>query len=254
MRLLIGIVIFAGWLVISIKWYVCGIKELCDTETVIAEDTNAKKEVSGNFVFYPESDKPIVNEQSYKTKDSLLQLITQSNGSKLEIVGLYYTNEKDNDLGIKRAKNVYAKMFESIDTSNILVGKQIKEPDKMIPEKLFRGVEFYVQKGVMVHFTNNKYKTDLTTEQVENLKKLVDKSKKYQKHIVIEGHTDNVGSEKYNLILSKKRAEWIKKEVLNYGIDEQNIEIKAKGEEYPIATNDNEEGKQQNRRTKIIIN
>lgn len=256
MRILIGILMFAAWLGISINWYVCGIKELCDDkdQSTTKQPAIEAKEATGNYVFFPESDEPIVNEQSYKTRDSLLKLMQQNPDAKLEIVGLYYSNEQKENVGISRAKNVYSQMFQDIDSSNILFDTQAKQDQEMLPETLFKGILFDVQKQFVLNFATNQFKTNLQNEKLEELKKLIAKSKKHSKVIIIEGHTDNVGSDNYNLRLSKKRAEWMKKELLNYGVDKKDIEIQAKGEQYPISTNDTEEGKQQNRRVKIIMN
>lgn len=255
MRILIGILMFVVWLGVSIKWYVCGIKELCNNDQATAVEPATKaKEISGNYMFYPESDAPIVNEQSYKTRDSLFHLMQQNPDAKLEIVGLYYANEQKDGLGISRAKNVYSKMFQNIDSSKILFDAKIKQDEEVQPETLFKGILFDIQKQIVLNFANNQFKTDLQNKEMEELKKMVARSKKYSKIIIIEGHTDNVGSDNYNLALSKKRAEWIEKEMLNYGVDKKIIEIQAKGEKYPVSTNDTEEGKQQNRRVKIILN
>lgn len=256
MRILIGILMFAAWLGISINWYVCGIKELCDDKDQSTSEQPAieAKEATGNYVFFPESDDPIVNDQSYKTRDSLLELIQQKPDAKLEIVGLYYSNEQKENVGINRAKNVYSKMFQNVDSSKILFDSQAKQGEDMQSGTLFKGVLFDVQKQFILNFANNQFKTELQNEKIQELKKLIARSKKHSKIIIIEGHTDNVGSDNYNLRLSKKRAEWIKKEILNYGVDSKNIKIQAKGKKYPISTNDTEEGKQQNRRIKIIMN
>jgi OOP family OmpA-OmpF porin len=66
---------------------------------------------------------------------------------------------------------------------------------------------------------------------------------------VIEGHTDNVGAEIYNLKLSARRANSVAK-ILNerYGIDLERISAQSLGESQPIASNDTEAGRAKNRR------
>jgi OOP family OmpA-OmpF porin len=71
---------------------------------------------------------------------------------------------------------------------------------------------------------------------------------------VIEGHTDNVGTEEHNLVLSQKRAE----SVVNYlvdklGIDHSRLSAKGYGMSNPIADNSTEAGKQMNRRIQAVI-
>ncbi|MGH1472637.1 MAG: TolC family outer membrane protein [Cellvibrionaceae bacterium] len=71
---------------------------------------------------------------------------------------------------------------------------------------------------------------------------------------VIEGHTDSVGSEDYNLRLSQSRAETLKSVLVReYGISSSRLTAKGYGELVPIATNANEEGRRQNRRVLLVI-
>jgi OOP family OmpA-OmpF porin len=72
--------------------------------------------------------------------------------------------------------------------------------------------------------------------------------------IVIEGHTDNVGGKKYNLILSQKRAEAIKKVmVTKFKIDSTRIKAKGFGYSKPLASNSKKEGRQKNRRVEAAV-
>ena len=71
--------------------------------------------------------------------------------------------------------------------------------------------------------------------------------------IVIEGHTDNIGSESYNLTLSKKRATSVLNYLANKGIDKSRISIIGIGELRPIATNSTARGRALNRRTETFI-
>jgi OOP family OmpA-OmpF porin len=66
--------------------------------------------------------------------------------------------------------------------------------------------------------------------------------------IEISGHTDNVGNPKANKTLSLKRAQACKDYLVSRGIDPSRIEAVGYGDERPIASNDTEEGRQQNRR------
>lgn len=66
--------------------------------------------------------------------------------------------------------------------------------------------------------------------------------------IEISGHTDNVGNAKTNKALSAKRAEACRDYLISHGIDGSRIDAVGYGDERPIAPNDTEEGRQQNRR------
>jgi outer membrane protein OmpA-like peptidoglycan-associated protein len=69
----------------------------------------------------------------------------------------------------------------------------------------------------------------------------------------IAGHTDNVGDDNLNLVLSKKRAEALKSYLMSQGIEESRLLTLFYGETKPIATNDTPEGRQKNRRVEMKI-
>ena len=69
----------------------------------------------------------------------------------------------------------------------------------------------------------------------------------------ISGHTDNVGDDNGNLVLSKKRAEALRNYLVLSGIEESRLVVEYFGETKPIATNDTPEGRQKNRRVEMKI-
>lgn len=72
-------------------------------------------------------------------------------------------------------------------------------------------------------------------------------------NVEIQGHTDNTGAAEQNKVLSSKRAESVKKYLVNNGIADYRLTTKGYGSDKPIATNNTEEGKQKNRRIEFII-
>jgi len=71
--------------------------------------------------------------------------------------------------------------------------------------------------------------------------------------MVIGGHTDNIGSDEYNLTLSQKRAEAIKHYLVKeFEIAENRLLVKSYGESKPIADNEPDEGRAHNRRVEFI--
>ncbi len=69
----------------------------------------------------------------------------------------------------------------------------------------------------------------------------------------IAGHTDNQGSDEYNLILSKDRAEAVKTYLMNKGVSSTKLVTEYYGETKPIETNDTDEGRQKNRRVEMTV-
>ena len=72
-------------------------------------------------------------------------------------------------------------------------------------------------------------------------------------HIEIAGHTDNVGSEAYNLQLSEQRARTVFDYLVDNGIAKDRLTFKGYGFSVPIADNNTEEGRAQNRRTAFTV-
>lgn len=84
-----------------------------------------------------------------------------------------------------------------------------------------------------------------------NLKEIMAKNPDIK--VTVTGHTDNVGKAAMNLNLSKRRAENIKKMLVEKGIDGNRIQTFGKGETEPIESNDTEAGRAKNRRIEITI-
>ncbi len=71
--------------------------------------------------------------------------------------------------------------------------------------------------------------------------------------IFIEGHTDSDGPDDYNLALSDRRAKSVMRYLIDKGVAQDRLKAKGFGETQPIASNDTEEGKAQNRRVEFNI-
>ena len=101
---------------------------------------------------------------------------------------------------------------------------------------------------IVVEFDTNK--SDIKTKYDEDLNKLGTFLKEWPKAKgEISGHTDNVGTQKYNLKLSQRRAASVKKYLVDkFNIDPERLTTEGYGESKPIASNKTKAGKQQNRR------
>lgn len=97
-------------------------------------------------------------------------------------------------------------------------------------------------------------KAELKGGATSNLNKLAAFLNKYQdRTVTIEGHTDNVGSEDYNLGLSDRRAGSVKSYLVNQGVAAGRVTAAGMGKGSPVASNDSATGRQQNRRVEVII-
>ncbi len=71
--------------------------------------------------------------------------------------------------------------------------------------------------------------------------------------ILVEGHTDSVGSQAANEDLSRRRAEAVRNFLISQGVDKDRIRAEGLGSSRPIADNKSAEGRANNRRVEIVI-
>lgn len=69
----------------------------------------------------------------------------------------------------------------------------------------------------------------------------------------VEGHTDSVGAAAYNLTLSQARAEAVAAPMRGAGMGLSPDQVIGRGEDFPMSSNDSEEGRQDNRRVVVIV-
>nr|WP_324257968.1 OmpA family protein [Cellvibrio fontiphilus] len=124
-----------------------------------------------------------------------------------------------------------------------------REIDELNAKETERGL--VVTLGDMLFETGN---AQLTGNAFTNLEKLSSFLNKYpQRALVIEGHTDSVGSESSNQLLSQRRADSVRQYLLQQGIASTRLTAFGKGESYPVASNDSTSGRALNRRVEVII-
>ncbi len=90
-----------------------------------------------------------------------------------------------------------------------------------------------------------------STNELERLTKMLNDMPNLK--IEISGHTDNKGSANYNQVLSESRSKSVVDYLISKGIQADRLAFKGYGLTQPIASNDTEEGRQQNRRTEFKI-
>lgn len=95
----------------------------------------------------------------------------------------------------------------------------------------------------------------LKPEAQQALKNVVTQIKQKYPGSSIEsrGHTDSVGSDDYNMALSNRRAESVKRYLVSQGLEENRIKTVGFGETVPIQSNDTEEGRAINRRAEVVV-
>ena len=132
--------------------------------------------------------------------------------------------------------------------------KQVEEMQEDIEgaeiERVGEGIKITFDSGLL--FDTDKSALKPATK--ENLNNLAETLQKYEDtKILVEGHTDDLGSSAYNLNLSIKRVEKIRQLMLQAGADDALISLKGYGEEKPIVPNTSEENREINRRIEFKI-
>ena len=77
--------------------------------------------------------------------------------------------------------------------------------------------------------------------------------KNYSLTLLISGHTDDVGEDKKNLLLSTQRSKAVYQFLIDHGVKYSRLSFKGFGENIPVDKNDTEEGRSRNRRTEFTI-
>ena len=111
---------------------------------------------------------------------------------------------------------------------------------------------------LLVHFENDVL-FDVDSSRVDSdgrmtLEDLAGVLEDYDKTaVVVQGHTDSTGSEEHNLELSERRAEAVRRYLASLGVDPARLATMGFGEESPVASNESESGRRQNRRVDILL-
>lgn len=133
--------------------------------------------------------------------------------------------------------------------------KQAKEIKETLPgaevERVGEGIKVTMKEN-MVNFAFDS--SNLTPAAMANLDKLAEVLKNnLDTNINIYGHTDSKGTDAYNLSLSDRRAAAVKSYLVSKGVSASRMLTMGMGEKEPVATNDTDAGRAQNRRVEFAI-
>ena len=134
--------------------------------------------------------------------------------------------------------------------------EQAKQIEQEIPgaevERVGEGINVTFDEASGVYFDSEKY--NINAKSQETLNKLAGIFKEYpDTNVLVEGHTDDSGSDSYNLTLSKNRAQAVTSYMVTNGLDKGRFETKWYGEAQPKYDNTTAEGRSKNRRVELAI-
>lgn len=143
-------------------------------------------------------------------------------------------------------------------TAGAIIGakmdKQARELEQNIQgatvERVGEGIQVTFESGLLFDFDSDA----LRPEARENLRQLALSLSKYQgSDLMIVGHTDSQGADAYNQALSERRANSASTYLVSQGVMRSAIQTRGLGEGEPVAPNDNDVGRQANRRIEVAI-
>lgn len=197
-----------------------------------------------------ETDPSLLNISLLKiAEDSVLSLLKPfSNGS-------YKTDLSAGDYRIEVKYPGYVTDILPVNISDSFVGEKINLSSILIPDLVFSG-EFLRIKSVLFNY-NSFHLTDKAISELEKIILVLLDNNEF--NIKINGYTDSKGTEKYNLILSERRARVVYDYLLSNGVNPENMTSYGYGESDFVAENinrdgsDNPVGRKYNRRVSLGI-
>ncbi|MCI5055764.1 MAG: hypothetical protein MRY83_06625, partial [Flavobacteriales bacterium] len=234
---------FASWSVLCWKRYTCNIKGFCNGWTIweMPNPISYEPKSLNSPILFHWSGENAVEGSSY---DSLLRVAHENilAGKTLRIVGFYDKDEINestfDNLGLARAENFRRLLSNLVDSNSVITDYKVfrlsqkfesqkfqaislewMEPIDLIVDQEF-GYTLFCDKSLQVDFSSNDF------DRLIN--RLMEESGQLDKLILV-GHTDNVGTQEFNVEEGLKNANALKQILVDRGIDETMIEVVSKG-------------------------
>jgi len=144
-------------------------------------------------------------------------------------------------------------------TAGAIIGRRMDQKAEELERRLENAEVERVGEGILITFDSGILfdfdASDLRPAARTNLSQLAVTLEDMEEDaiLMVAGHTDSVGQESYNLRLSERRAEAAANYVVSAGLPRSNVRAVGLGESEPVATNETEAGRQDNRRVEVAI-
>lgn len=210
------------------------------------------------------SSKQIITTETWA--NHLKELIDEMEEStKLRITGLYRNQEENltafENLGLARANSI--SQIIGLDEDKIQIAHDSLRNvnysfDCPLPAVKLRLVTVSkkikeIEDRTLIYFPVNSINKLADAEVEKYLDDVVLRVIGTGEKILLDGHTDNSGSTEYNLELGQRRANIIKQYLVSKNVRADKIITNSYGDQQPLASNDTEEGRAENRRTELRI-
>jgi len=271
---------FVAWSAGSTYWYVCKIKGFCSassgsaspTEAVVSTPEEKGSEApSRDTIVWPQGEAPLY----FRAGDSQpfipdtarwealkARLISESSADKRLQIRLPASENETAEVRRARARAVKALLAPETDTAAVMIVFVTAPPQG---EWLAVGGEDFqwlrrtenvreTRDRVIIHFPMASDRAILTPDVNRYLDELAAELKANPGlKARITGYTDDTGPEEVNMWWGMARAKRIAALLNQKGVPEEQLIVESGGESRPIAPNDTEEGRRQNRRVEIIL-
>ncbi|HPK10749.1 MAG TPA: OmpA family protein [Saprospiraceae bacterium] len=267
MRVSLAIIILILWILLGFG-YCFTSKNCCEKPVEAAvskvEEPVVKAVEFGPLVFNWGDSMAITNDKWPAFKASVLAKLQDN--QLLEITGYYSSDEVNNtkyeNLGLARAHAIRA-LFPELPDDRFRLSSKLVDSRTLDKSNPFEAARFdyrvntekikEIDQKTIIYFPFNST-NKLNDAEVETyLNSVVEQLSKTNGKVRLTGHTDDVGSAESNMALGQKRANVIKQYLVSKGLNANRIIAVSKGESDPIASNDTEKGRAQNRRTELEI-
>lgn len=143
-------------------------------------------------------------------------------------------------------------------TAGAVIGRQMDKQAEELEDELENAKVERVGEGIQVTFDSGILfdfdSSNLRAEARTNLEELAESLLSYEgTRVLVVGHTDSRGTDSYNQALSERRSAAAKTYLMQLGITEDRIDAVGRGESEPVATNETDAGRQENRRVEVAI-
>ncbi len=188
-----------------------------------------------------------------------------------EITGLYFEGEEAPEgfanMGLARAEAARQLLVPDLPAERVLKKARMVEAPEEAREGYFEALRFawtareaavaetFEDLGDRIHirFPFNSDQMEYDPEVNSYLEQLADRLQEEDISLVITGHTDNVGTNEVNQELGMERAQNVKDYLVGQGAPADNIEVVSQGARVPVASNETERGRHENRRVELRI-
>lgn len=155
---------------------------------------------------------------------------------------------------VEEVEEVYLPVAKPIEKQEVVEEKPCYSLDEIV-DLMSRGESVYgkticaIDDDINFEFA----KADINPSSYAYLNRLAETLKRTNSHVIVKGHTDNVGSDEVNMTLSKNRAENVKNYLVKHGVPSSRLTTEYYGASRPIYSNDTPEGRAKNRRVEFEI-